>query len=241
MTRFISFFALVAAWFAIAAMVVVPTVLAHTPVALSAQLAPLGPKEAADILVPSLAHLVRNGSDRCTAFKVAPATYLTAKHCTRKDVSRDFLRVDSRYRFVEQYITPDEPKDDWAIIKTGYNDPRVRSLRVGCDEKIYLGMPVAYAGYPSPLDLTMVMGRVISTLPIKSPFSKSEFATNVTGGAGASGSPVISLDTGDVIGILTEGIINGSFRRQHEFAAGVENIKNTSLCREVVTTASNYQ
>jgi hypothetical protein len=211
--------------------------LSPAPAASSTQSAPLSPKEAAGILVPSLAHLSRDKNDRCTAFKVAPAAYLTAGHCVETNVSRDFLRVGSRRLFIRRYIKPSDPKDDWTIIKTGYNDPSLRAINVGCDEKIYLGMPVAYAGYPSPLDLTMVMGRVISILPTRGEWSRSDFVLDTPGNRGVSGSPVISLNTGNVIGIVIEGLGD----RTHRYAMGVNSIKNTSLCREVATTVNSYQ
>ncbi len=223
--------------FVYAALFVVAILLAITST--PAQSANLSPREAANTLSASVVHLVRNGSDRCTAFKVAPATYLTARHCAKRDVSRDFLRVGSRYRFVEQYIASNEPKDDWAIVKTGYNDPLIPKLNIGCDEEVYLGMPVAYAGYPIPLGLTVATGYIISIEPTPKMLSRnSEYATNTRANIGASGSPFISLDTGNVIGILTQLI---GTKNNPKYATGIESIKNTSLCREVATTTSDYQ
>ncbi len=230
MPRFIFFVAIFAVSFLFAAVAA-----GSTP----AQSAGLSPRMAVGVLTPSLVHVVRNGRDICTAFKVAPATYLTARHCTTKDVSRDLLRVGSRYRFVEQYITPDDPKDDWAVIKTGYNNPRLLALGVGCNEEVYLGMPVAYAGYPEPLGLTMVMGHIILIEPTpKIPSRNSEYVMDNTTNKGASGSPVISLRTGNVIGILIQLIGTRSFPR---YATGIKSIKSTLLCRKVATTASDYQ
>lgn len=190
-------------------------------------------KDIGEYLSASVMALTSDGVRTCTATKIGLKTFLTAKHCVvpltpglRVEKGVDLLSV----RAVSASVSKKRDgvkTEDWATLLTWTDNERIKSLPLGCTEEIYLGMPVAYVGYPNPLELTMSIGRVISVLPVASGQSNSAFVTDLAAAPGASGSAVVSLETGQIIGILIEGVRDP---RAGFWATGIEGIKSLPYC-----------
>lgn len=197
--------------------------------------AEITPKEAAALLVASVVEL---NSKSCTASKIGSHQYLTAKHCVSSKMK---LSTKSYSMWAKSVVMAWQDKakgnrqEDWAVINTATDTDDIVALTLGCNEEIYLGMPVAYAGYPNPAEFAFGMGAVTSLLPSRSRNSNLDYMMDVPAAPGASGSPIISMDTGYVVGILTEGVLNNSIGA---FMVGFESIQNIDLCdysKEAVT------
>jgi V8-like Glu-specific endopeptidase len=192
--------------------------------------------DAAKLLTGSVVQMSVGNRGICTASKISPSTFLTAAHCARS-LSDDFRLIHNidtwSYQFIKSItITVAEKEDgkrkeDWAILHTETENKDLAALQIGCNEKVYLGMPVAYAGYSNPVDFAFSVGYVASVNKITKSGSNSDFLIDVQASAGASGSPIISLDTGRIIGILIEGIRTP---QRGFFLVGIESIRSLSLC-----------
>jgi V8-like Glu-specific endopeptidase len=88
-------------------------------------------------------------------------------------------------------------------------------------------MPIAYAGYPGPSDFTFATGYVTSVKKLRTGINKLDFTIDVHAAPGSSGSPIISLDTGLIIGVLIEGVYAP---RVGAFMVGVESVRSLDLC-----------
>ncbi|MCH8022369.1 MAG: trypsin-like peptidase domain-containing protein [Thaumarchaeota archaeon] len=209
---------------------------------MSAAYAQMTPKEAASHLEKSVVAMQKTWSDPfCTGFKIDTKVFLTAAHCA-SDVNND-TRLTSKYSEKYQFIrsvlrTTQEKKDgdrveDWAIMNTVEENDELSALVLACDEEIYLGMPIAYAGYPAPMDFAFGIGTVMSLNKVKNRSNDLDFVVDLQAAPGASGSPIISLDTGNVIGILTEGVYAS---RAGAFGVGIEGIANLDLCEDLFKT-----
>ena len=192
--------------------------------------AELTPREAAVLLDKSVVQL----STACSGAKIGSHQFLTARHCIRPGL-KITVRDNRHISLTPQSITisfqekvEGNRKEDWAIIRTTTDYASLKPLMLGCNEELYLGMPVAYAGFPGPSRYFFSTGYITSLQPIKSPGSNHDFSIDAHGGPGASGSAIISLDTGNVIGVLTEGVM--SSRSTGTYAIGIEMIRNLDLC-----------
>ncbi len=191
---------------------------------------------AAELLSASVVRMTVGGSNLCSASKIGPATFLTAAHCARG--LRDNYRIErsgSRwgYQFIKSItITVSEKKngrrsEDWAVLHASTEDEEITALELACSEEIYLGMPVAYAGFPAEVDFAFGIGYVASVNRVdNSGRNDADFVVDLQAAPGASGSPVISLVSGKIIGILTEGVFSGRV----PFLVGIESIKGLDLC-----------
>lgn len=194
---------------------------------------PMTPADAAKLLVSSVVEMSIGSRGVCTASKIGPSTFLTAAHCARRLSDNFRLNHGWDYQYIKEITIavsgkPDgSRKEDWAILHTTFENKELKSLQIGCNEKVYLGMPVAYAGYPGPVDFAFGLGYVTSVNKITKSGSNADFLIDVQAAAGASGSPVISLDTGRIIGILTEGIRTPA---RGFFLVGIESIRSLNLC-----------
>ncbi len=198
-----------------------------------AQSAPLSSKVAAELLSASVVRMTTGGSPLCSASKIGPATFLTAAHCARALKGNYRVEHGSHYQFIKSItITVSEKADgkrseDWAILHATTENSALTPLSLACDEPIYLGMPIAYAGFPDPVNFAFGMGYVASVNPLENRVNDADFAIDVQAGPGASGSPIISLDSGRVIGVLTEGVFRP---KRTPFLVGVESIRSLDLC-----------
>lgn len=191
---------------------------------------PLTPKAAAEMLGQSSVQFDRH----CTATKIGPAKFLTAAHCARS-IQADWKisrlgKFD--YQWVRSITVPVLEKDDdrvfdWAILHTAAENADIPALALGCGEDLYLGQPVAYYGFSNPLQVGFSVGYVASVTKTKTGPYNSDFMVDLQASPGSSGSAIVSLDTGQIIGVLVEGI---SESRAGVFLIGVQNIKHEDLC-----------
>ena len=205
---------------------------------LSSAQAQMTPKDAAVHLEQSVVALKRGwGSPFCTGFKIEAKTFLTAGHCANSINSNTRLvsNFSNDYLYVRSIIVTTQEKsagnrdEDWAILNTTTEAEELASLALACDEEVYLGMPVAYAGYTQPMDFAFGLGTVMSLNRVSNSMNDLDFVVDLQAAPGASGSPVISLDTGDVIGVLTEGVFAS---RAGAFGVGIEHIANLDICED---------
>lgn len=193
------------------------------------------PKEVGKILANSVVRLENGSSTFCTASKIGPRLFLTAKHCKMGIGSNTRIVHGTFAQFIRSLTFPTQEKstgrreEDWMFLNASYSNEDIAELYLGCDDEIYLGMPIAYGGYPQPLNFTMAIGRIISLEKVDSYRHNLDFVIDVHAAPGSSGSPIINLDTGNVIGILTEGV---SAARAGAFAIGVEHVGNLDICED---------
>ena len=102
---------------------------------------------------------------------------------------------------------PAEDGTDWAIVRTDEDPAGVVPLTISCGFTVKTGEPVAYLGYPSPLEQFYSEGIIASQGDMRIDFPPLPI-TSLHGGPGASGSAIISLVTGEIIGVLSIGVVN---------------------------------
>lgn len=193
----------------------------------------ISPSDAAIILQQSTVRMEKSNKAFCTATKVGENLYLTARHCT-ESLDEFNLRFDPTFELSYPKSAtlpigtkePDDRKFDWALIETHVEMESVAAANYGCEEEIYLGMPVATFGYSGRTQPSFSAGYVASLTPGKRP-NQFDFAVDLQIAPGASGSAVISLDTGDIIGVITE-IVPAP--RAGVYLTGAQLMSQTSLC-----------
>lgn len=198
-----------------------------------ANAAELTPKEAATKLGESVVAIVQGSDTICSASKIGSHQYLTAGHCV--DSEFHIYTQNKKSLYFKSVIETLQKKDakrneDWAILNTVEDDDAVKPLTLACKEEIYLGQGVAYAGYPDPTQYAFGTGHVVTIKPTTHTPNNMDIGMDVAAAPGASGSAVISMDTGEVVGILTEGIPG---ERVGFWLVGFESIKNLDLCDSV--------
>jgi len=198
---------------------------------------PLTNREAAEKLSASVVKLTRGWNFTfCTASKIGPSTFLSAGHCA-SGVNDDTKIINeqgdsSTTQWVKSVTVTtqgkkDDRSEDWMILHATTEEKSLTTLMLGCEDEIYLGMPVAYAGYPAPVDFAFSVGHVLSMNKVTSSYNNLDFVVDVQAAPGASGSPIVNMDTGNIIGVLTEGVMS---RRTGVFGVGVEHIAGLDLC-----------
>lgn len=204
----------------------------------------LTPKDAAALLGKSVVAVSENGTDNnCTATKIGDHQFLSANHCTNMANPVLILQSGERYHVKSALVAAQQKKDsfsvgrirdeDWAIFNTVEDDKDMPAMKIGCTEEPYLGMAVAYAGFPYPTQYAFAMGHITTLKPVLGGHNNADYGMDVHASPGSSGSAVISMDTGNVIGILTEGIMED---RAGVFMLGFESVKNMDACDMVATT-----
>jgi V8-like Glu-specific endopeptidase len=206
---------------------------ASTLAADAAPTVPLTIPAAAQWLQQSVVAVTYRGDNICSAAKIGPGQFLTAFHCLNGGIKIEtqkgrILKIKSVLAAFEEK----KPKagrgdrdEDWAIINTVEDDESVMTLDLGCDEKLYLGQGIAYAGYPYPTQYAFGVGHITGLLPLVRG-GNHDFQTDVHAAPGASGSAVISLDTGRIIGVLTEGVPS----QAGFFMVGMESVTSLDAC-----------
>ena len=197
--------------------------------------AAMTPAEAAAHLAPSVFSFGTTRGTFCTATKIAPKQYLTALHCATSLATNWRLESESgEYVFIRSVLASvgeknggGKVREDWAIlIASSEND--APSLMLGCGDPHYVGEPVAYLGFPSTLERAFGVGYISTMRPGER--NNADIFVDLPVAPGASGSAIISLDNGHILGVLTEGVLS---RRTREFyMVGVESIESVDQCED---------
>lgn len=203
----------------------------------AAAVKPLTVREAAEKLQKSVAAVTYRSQTICSAAKIGPGQFLTAFHCLQW--GETITLQNGRILKIKSVLATMQPKpvdtankakkerdEDWAILNTVDDDESVVALELGCNDTPYLGMQVAYAGFPAPTQYAYGSGHITSVFPMDGTSNNLDYAMDVHAAPGASGSAVISMDTGRVIGILTEGVPS----RVGFYMVGIESVKNLDAC-----------
>ena len=191
------------------------------------------PRAVAEKLEASVVEMTKGGSPACTATKIAPSRFLTARHCV-SSIGTDFrLEFGLRYMWPKSVIISREEKltsgrEDWAVLITSEINDEIAVMELACDEAVYLGMPVAVLGFSFPTAPSFSIGTVASLEKMRANGTDSNFVIDVQAGPGSSGSAVVSMDTGKIIGILIEGVFRSG--GQGAFFVGVQTISETDMC-----------
>jgi len=166
------------------------------------------------------------GVTMCSATMIDTNTYLTAAHCD-PGTTRTFIVNKDGDRVLAVSFERAEDGSDWAIVHTEEDIPGVVPLAVSCRFTVKIGEPVAYLGYPYPLERFYSEGVIVSEGGTRIDYPPLP-TTSLHGGTGASGSAIISLVTGKIIGVLSIGVENtqGNF-----LGAGITPLSG-SVCEE---------
>mgnify|MGYP003388558877 FL=1 len=146
------------------------------------------------------------GETMCTATMINVNTYLTAAHCGAGN-GRRYIVTAGGDAVLAVSLEADEDGADWAIIRTDEDPAGVVPMPVAVDFEPAIGEPVAYLGYPYPTEQFYSEGIIVSLNALRIP-SDLFAITSLHGGPGASGSAIISLRTGEIIGVLSMGLVN---------------------------------
>lgn len=194
------------------------------------------PENNLDRLFNSTGQLLRAGESICSVGQVSKTTFLTAKHCIQDLGERRSYRVLLNNKISESVVrveTSMTGSEDWAVLHTETRrqtfDPSSHSLEADCEYTPKLGDKVAYMGYPTPAsDKVLGMGYVASTAPTENKETGADFLLDLEANHRASGSPIISQNSGKIIGVLVEGVpqSGGGF-----YLIGAQSMKETSLCQ----------
>ena len=184
-------------------------------------------------LANAAGRLRADGNNICSVFKIAPKTFMTAKHCitnTHKEYSIEYDAKSPRL-YVRSMVVPVAEKVggnkmDWAVLST-FEDNTVRMFELGCDIDVKLGMKIGTVGFPASSELTLGIGYISSVSPVDISNANADYTMSMTGAPGASGSVVFEWSSEKIIGIFTEGYAPGGY-----YAKGIESINSTVFCLE---------
>lgn len=191
----------------------------------------LTPKDAAEMLTGAAVEVLHGNRVVCSGAKIGEKQFLTAKHCLGRDMKVRWDYSTHAVRSVLMGIGDDEDEKgyDWAVLNTFTDSDKIDTLAISCDEEPYLGMPVAYMGFPIPFtEPAFFTGHVASVDPIGRSYYNHNFAVTANAAPGSSGSGIISMDTGFVIGVLTEGVLRDRFYGL--IATGIDTFPKEDLC-----------
>lgn len=168
-------------------------------------------QDAAEYLSKSIVQVSdkASGDPFCTAWKVAPKVYATAGHCaTDGEIflnaeDFDWAKVKAVTVGIGEKEANDKPKD-WALLHTMTDLEDVVPLPLACEVELNVGLPIAYLGYGYPAVPYLGVGYIASMDIEKARGNAAEIALSTHVAGGASGAPVVELDGGKVIGIVTE-------------------------------------
>lgn len=190
--------------------------------------------EAVHILSHGTAVLTRYGNKTCTVWKAGEKLFATAGHCSGAvSKSSQIKQMGDRWKNtnIKSLVYPiNTEKDggktaDWMLLNTSHVMEEMGALSLGCGDELKIGEPVAVGHYPAGLNFSVSFGHVM-TMDVTSNRNNAVIAVDAAGAPGSSGAPVISLETGRVVGIVIEGIVS----RFGAFAMGLESINNFDLC-----------
>ena len=132
---------------------------------------------------------------------------MSAQHCMYID--KPIIHTGKSFAKMVTKTTPFDKKGDWARFTTDTELEDVKALPITC--KIpEVGTDISYMGYPSPLKKVYGTGAVTHIPSEKDNYDRGLDAAEVffdtAAAPGASGSPVMNKETGEVFGILTMGV-----------------------------------
>lgn len=207
---------------------------------------PLTVKGAAALLSPSVFELKKDGKFHCTASLIGPRQALTARHCVSDATSKYVIERESQKFYPRSVLTslqdgsPRDGLEDWAILNLATPAASVPTLTLGCSDDVYVGLPVAYFGHPAPFKSIFRVGYVTSletrtALPggRKLPF---DVQTSLQVSGGGSGSAVLNLETGRVIGVMTHFTAAPRSGSGTLFGSGFQAITGTDFCEDAHET-----
>lgn len=207
--------------------------------------ADLTTSEAAKLLTDTTYWFGTTGSKGgfCTASKIGPSQYITARHCA-EGLSNDFRLISPKgnYVFIRSVLVSTSDKqdgkrwEDWAILNSSRASD-APSLFLACSEPVTVGMGVAALGYPEGLSKAFVTGYV-STMEKGRARNQASFFADLPLAPGASGAPLISMTNGHLIGVVTEGVFNT--RTTEFYMAGIESIESTDICEDWARRMKHY-
>ena len=194
-------------------------------------------RDAAMILENSVVALMNGSSTFCTGTYIGERMVLTAQHCTGNgnDYNIEFV-PDMATTWAKWVTTPagkktdNERRFDWAVITTSQPMETVAEAQLGCKEEVYLGQPVAFLGYSQGRQ-QFGKGYVAAVVPAGNGRSNYDFAVDLTAAPGSSGSAIMSLDTGNIIGVLIEGVFD---QRAGAYMIGVQSIADVAPCEDIL-------
>lgn len=169
------------------------------------------------------------GQTMCSATMIGKNTYISAAHCAIENLPMYIVNDDLDFVAVDRVDA--SATRDWMIIYTKEDVPSVVPVAISCStEPWYIGMPVAYLGYPWPLDRYYSQGVIINVEPyrgIEGDHPMNIPLSSLNGGPGASGSGIINLLTGELIGVLSTGLPSS---RGNLMGAGITSITDIPQC-----------
>lgn len=165
-----------------------------------------------------------NGNTRviCTAWKLDDQLWATAEHCT---LGNDYNIKGKLPDYI--FRGNEDAGEDYGVyyFKEPFSNP---ALEIDCEYIPVVGDRVAYVGFPGGIAKAVFVGYV-NGFPGTSGDERvgvtglsSDFYVHTNGTGGASGSPVVNLESGKVVGIVVEGM--------QGVMMGAELISSLDLC-----------
>lgn len=193
--------------------------------------------EAVDVLSKGTAVMQRWSSKFCTVWKAQEKVFVTAGHCRSSVNTSVQIKQSGKYdyTYIKSISLPISSQkgggkdEDWMVLHTEDVMDDMVALPIGCGDELKMGEPVAIGHYPAGLDFSVSFGHIM-TLDVDNNRSNAVIATDAAAAPGSSGAPVISMETGRVIGMVIEGIVS----RFGAFAVGLESVENLDLCENLV-------
>lgn len=177
----------------------------------------------------------------CSGTMIGPREYLTAKHCLSQGIKIEYefstLWPKSIEVPLQEKEGPGGRSEDWAIVRVTDDAPEgLSEATLGCTEEIYVGMPVATMGYPTEHDRIYLEGYVSGLKPVSGGRGSwnLDFTVDMRVGSGSSGGGLISLDTGDLVGVVIERTFDGI---RGQLQTGIESVKNLDICENAAEKA----
>lgn len=173
------------------------------------------------------------GGPMCTATKIAPRQWLTAGHCIAYDVKIETANGD--YLFPQSWTVGVSKKgdnirrEDWAIINTTTEAKDVPALELACGEDIYAGQKVAYVGFPYSVERGYFEGYITSVRKSTKPWNNADWIIDIRAAGGASGAALVDMKSGQVLGVLTEGVTSP---RNPFYLTAAESVQNVDSCKD---------
>lgn len=189
--------------------------------------------EFADQLGKSVGHYgAAGGKGFCTATKIGPREWLTARHCvdfdTKIETSSGEYIWPRSITFTVAKKKDGGRREDWAILHVAQDTPDVPSLTLGCGDELHQGQGVAYFGFPAGVTKGYFEGYVSSVHKVAARGNAADFVIDIAVAGGASGSALVDRSTMRILGVITEGVYSS---RTGFYLAAAESVRNIDECK----------